>query len=214
MKNEPSLDGAWEERGVIGTRVEIKTPEITVLWRNTPVLETKFKAENRDGETVLKLKNDGLRYPNTYSDFAKVTELVYSDGKLIFKKLFVISGEDCEILEKTENSRYGNYTIADKEILHLLKGEWVTEDGYFHLNFCGDVLNVNGNKISIHALKSNSGYPNRNIYKIVDADPSNYGIHDFSEMTYDNGRLVAVIPVCDAPSIIVEFIKNKNKSNR
>ena len=34
------LSGAWEERGVIGTRIEIDGDDICVLWRNAPVLET------------------------------------------------------------------------------------------------------------------------------------------------------------------------------
>ena len=46
-----ALDGAWEERGVIGTRIEIKGDKLTVLWRSGVVLETKFKTE-RDGENI------------------------------------------------------------------------------------------------------------------------------------------------------------------
>jgi type I restriction enzyme M protein len=40
MRRFKELEGAWEEPGVIGTRVEIEKDRITVLWRNAPVLET------------------------------------------------------------------------------------------------------------------------------------------------------------------------------
>ena len=61
------LDGAWEEKGVIGIRIEINGSHIVVLWRNSPVLDTKFQLVEGENEKELKLKKNGLRYEDDVS---------------------------------------------------------------------------------------------------------------------------------------------------
>ena len=84
------LTGAWEERGVIGDRVEIDGKRITVLWRNMPVLETKYKVEKSDGGYVLVLNETGLRYRSDASNYAELTRVFYKDGSLELTKFFPI----------------------------------------------------------------------------------------------------------------------------
>ena len=205
MKKYIELNGNWEERGVIGTRIEISNGKITILWRNLPTLTTSFSVEKDGTALVLKLKDKKLRHMPSGEEYAEVARLSYEDEKLTFKEIFPISGVSSAVLTKTENSRYGNYSIVDKTIFPLLNGEWTDESGSYNLKISRGKLTLNGETIKIHVLKSNYEYTPTNEYKIVDEDPSKYEVLYLSHMTFRAGKITATIPVCDAPSIDVVF---------
>lgn len=197
MKKESELNGAWEEPGVIGTRIEIAEPNVIILWRNAPVLVTRFKRVLVENGFELQLQENGLRYENAPSDYASVTKLFYHDNTLEMIKQFPISGESVSTLRKTENSRYGNYDIVD-EILEELKGTWKDEAGYYELTFSKDVLKNRNQKIKIHVLKSKSEGTQNLDYKIVDQEASHYELFNFMTLQYTNGVLIGKIMVFDA----------------
>ena len=205
-RRKSAFDGAWEERGVIGTRIEIEGKNLTVLWRNAPVLETTFKVKKTEEGEELLLAHNGMRYAGTDKDYAEVRGIVVKDGKMRFTEYFPISGKSESFLQKTEQSRYGDYTIVDKEVLPELQGKWRDDSGYHTLEFSGDRLHSDEGTIRVHALRSNA-YPDSGEYRIVDQDPSKYEVFYYANMTYRPGRLSAIIPVCDAPSITVYFKK-------
>lgn len=206
MKKESDLNGAWEEPGVIGTRIEIEGNSITVLWRNAPVLVTKFKKVESEEGVELQLQKSGLRYEQSDSDYATLTKLFYHDGKLEMVEDFPITGESVSTLKRTENSRYGNYEIAD-DVLKELEGTWKDEDGYDELVFSKDTLKNKNQKIKIHVVKSNSSDSQSRDFRIIDQDASHYGIFDFVTLEYQDGVLIGRIMVCDAPSPKVIFKK-------
>ena len=204
------LNGAWEERGVIGTRIEIDRKHITVLWRNAPVLQTTFRTRNAGEKTILILKKTGLRYVGATNDYADVTEIALQDDRLIFTKHFPITGESTETLEKTDRSRFGDVRFADKEILPLLQGVWTTPDRSEQLSFSKDRFTFNGQTVSVHILQSNDPGTDPTVYRIADADPAHYELLFFANMCYHAGEITAMIPVCDAPSVILHFHKRSN----
>ena len=206
MKKHSELNGAWEERGVIGTRIEIDSPRVTVLWRNAPVLTTTFREVESGDNTELVLKHSGLRYDTSASDYAEIKSLIYEDGKLNMTEFFPISGESVKTLEKTGNSRYGDFTIVD-EVLKELRGEWLDDGGTYPLKFSGNTLSFCGSKTKIHILRSNSGYPPD--LRIVDENPACYGILDFTSLDYDGETITGRIMVCDAPSVRLVYKKVK-----
>ena len=193
------LNGAWEERGVIGTRVEIKDKKITVLWRNAPVLETGFKMKTEGGELKLVLSKNGLRYRGASSDYAHITDLKYGDGRLEMTEYFPITGESKTRLTKTENSRYGNYDIVDS-VLDELQGKWRDEDGYFELAFRKDEMILNGRKTKIHVLKSKSEQTPGRQYLLADADPSVYELQGFSGLSFEGSVISGRRSILDAPA--------------
>ena len=204
MKFERELSGAWEERGVIGSRIEIEKNELVILWRGGVVLKTKFKAsEDEDGKITLTLHENKLRYAGSYSSYASVSRLQYFDKKLEFEETFPITGKSICVLEKTNNTRYGNYDIVDGAVLKSLCGEWKSQDGYQTLVFDKDTLIVNGEKRKIHVLKSRD--ENARGYMIADADPSADYIGGLYRITYLGSHIEATIHVCDAPSIGIKF---------
>ncbi|MBQ7541571.1 MAG: hypothetical protein IJT44_04700 [Clostridia bacterium] len=200
------LDGAWEERGVIGTRIEIDGGRITVLWCNTPVLETVFKIQENGGELDLILKKNGLRYAGSAADYATVERIGYRDGALTLCEYFPITGESCTVLTKTENSRFGNYEIADG-VLRELQGTWKTADGLYEIVVRRDELQWNGKKRKICVLRSKSPYEPQGRYLIADQDPAVCEWEGFSRFEYDGGRLTTRLFVCDAPGIDFVFEK-------
>ena len=131
---EAELNGAYEERGVIGTRVEIEGKSITVLWRNRPVLETTFKTEETDGGYLLRLEDSGLRNAGDPHVYATVTRVFVHGGTMEFDEEFPISGPSKNRLEKTALTRYGNVTICD-ELLPDLEGTWKEADGSGYWTF-------------------------------------------------------------------------------
>ena len=207
---DASLNGAWEEPGVIGTRVEICNNKIAVLWRNSPVLTTSFSAHESDGRILLTLKKTGLRYNENNSDYAEITSVVYENDTLALSKRFPISGDSTEILKRTSNSRFGNFTV-DNGVLKELKGTWKSGDGFITLDFCRDTLSINGKKRKICALKPSGSSDSGNSYIIADADPSRFELDGLSRLKYDGRSLTSDIRVCDAPSVKLVFSK-ENRS--
>jgi hypothetical protein len=205
-KHEEALNGAWQEPGVIGTRIEIEGKNITILWRNRPVLETTFRTAEEDGGIELILKEKDLRNDPSEKPYATVTRLFCKDGKLIFAEDFPISGPSTDVLSKTELSRYGNVTICD-EVLDELQGNWVEANGgdYFHLTFQGSRMTLTGNGTrEVHAVRSN-GWMNEPPVMIIDADPSVYEWRGLCNMTYEGGEIRLQMIVCDAPPMYITF---------
>lgn len=198
------LNGAWEEPGVIGTRIEISGSRLTVLWRNSPVLETKFSTKKQAGRTDLLPKSRGFRYKSAISDYAELKELYFEDGKLVLIEHFPITGDSETKLEKTDRSRYGDYTIAD-EALNELKGTWIDDHGFLPLVFEGNTLLMGEKKHKIHLLRSNGKYAHHGQLKIVDIDPSVYGWDGLCDFVYDGGIITARMDVCDAQAILFEY---------
>ena len=204
MKFETELCGAWEERGVIGTRVEIEKNELIVLWRGGVVLKCKYKAtQDENGKITLKLSDNKLRYSGAYSSYASVTRIEYFDKKIEFEETFPITGKSVCVLERTSNSRYGNYDVVDGELLKSIQGEWKSDDGYYSLKFEKDTLNINGDELKIHVLRSRGSSPRG--YQIVSADPSADMIHGLHHITFLGDSIVAAMVICDAPPIILKF---------
>ena len=116
-KDYALLCGAWEEPGVIGTRLEIGRGALTVLWRNAPVLETPYSLRREeDGRLVLRLRKTGLRYAGAAEDYGAVTALYLLDGKLaVNKKGYAVLvreyDEEGNVVEERK------YDEAGKEIL-------------------------------------------------------------------------------------------------
>lgn len=200
------LDGAWEEPGVIGTRIEIEGRRITVLWRNSPVLVTACKWEKRDGGIELILAHNGMRYEGAASDYGELRSLFYKDGTLLMTEYFPITGESRQTLKKTLQSRYGNYTV-EKEPLKELQGTWRDETGTFTLTFSGDTLTANGTSTRICLLRSNSDPAGSRRYKVADKDPAKYEVLHYSHMEYTGGQLTAQMMVFDAPPHVMRFHK-------
>ncbi|MBO4331223.1 MAG: hypothetical protein J5827_04025 [Oscillospiraceae bacterium] len=205
-KIKAELDGAWEEPGVIGTRIEIDGRSITVLWRNSPVLETVFNAVDAEGYTLLRLKKNGLRYSGAASDYASIKSLTCRDGCMELTEQFPISGESRTVLKKTENSRYGNYEITD-DVLKELRGVWKSTDGVFELEIKKDVLTLNGKTTRIHVLKSKSAGEGDGRYLLADRDPSVFEWGGFGRFEYCGGRLSASVIIFDAPPKTAVFEK-------
>ena len=174
MKYTDELNGAWEMRGVIGSRIEIDGKNIVILWRNAPVLDTTFKVKESDGAIELILKKDGMRYAGTYSDYATVKSITLRDGKLEFVEHFPITGDSKTVMEKTSNSRYGNYEIVDG-ILDELQGVWKSADGFVEIKIEGDRMTFDGVDTRIHVLRSLYESAPKGQYLIADRDPSVYG---------------------------------------
>ena len=202
------LNGAWEEPGVIGTRIEIDGDDVTILWRNSPVLQTTFKTASEDGGTALILSENGLRYAGGAADYGKVTRLWHHDGKLEFTEHFPVTGESKIILKKTENSRYGNFDVAN-DLLEALQGDWKSTDGFFEMTICGNVMTARGRKTKIVVLSPKGAH--RGGYIIADEDPSKYELDalGLSRLEYDGARLTARMQVFDAPSYTVTFIREE-----
>lgn len=189
-----ALDGAWEERGVVGTRIEIKKDCLTVLWRGGVVLETKFGIEQNGERITIVPASRGMRYENASSDYATVSDIYCENGSLFFEEDFPITGKSVTKLEKTENSRYGNVTFADSSVLRDLRGEWRDERNYHTLVFNGDTLEINGEKIKIRVV---CDVPDKT-FSIIDGDPSKDGVGCFYRMEYRGDRIAARVMVCDA----------------
>lgn len=206
MSNKPALDGAWEEKGVIGTRVEIEGKKICVLWRNSPVLETTFKTRENDGEFTLIPKETGLRYQGSDKDYAEISSIIYKDGKITVKKFFPITGPSEEVLEPTENSRFGAYVFADKRLYKALSGKWTDENGYFTLTFKNDKAEHDGKTTTVRLLVPKAS-PDSQKCRLVDSDPSNDYLFGLIDLTFDGEHISGIVPVCDAPSIKITFTK-------
>jgi len=200
------LSGAWEEPGVLGTRIEIEGDKITVLWRSSPVLETAFRLKEGPGGQELRLKKRGLRHRSDGADYAEITGLTYSDGTLTLTECFPITGESRTEMKKTENSRYGNYSV-ENEVLGELQGVWKSTDGLFTLAFEGDEMRLGDFCTRVCVLRSRDSYAPPGRYVIADLDSSVYGWRGFDRFDYEEGRIRGRMMVCDARPMEVEFVK-------
>ena len=200
MKFENELYGAWEKRGVIGTRIEIEKNTIIILWRGGEVLKTTFRSKlEDDGKITLIPKETGMKYKGSFSSYATVEKLVYDSGKLEFCHVFPITGESTEVLEKTDNTRYGNFDVADKSVLKYLAGKWAADDGGTTFVFSGNVLDIGGFKKKITVLKGRDRAAQG--FRIVDIDPAADMIFGYSRIFFTGYSIEATVHVCDAPSI-------------
>lgn len=199
------LEGAWEEPGVIGTRIEIYNSMLTVLWLNSPVLETRFKVKKSGERMEILPKSRGFRYKNDISDYAELKELYYENGTLTLLEYFPITGDSTTKLKKTDRSRYGNYVIADEAISEL-QGTWRDENCFIPLVFKGNVMYLNKNKIKIHLLRADGENASEGL-RIVDVDPSVYNWDGLFDFVYDGVKITALLDVCDASPIRFVFRK-------
>lgn len=204
--NYTELNGAWEERGVRGTRIEIEGNRILILWMNRTVLETTFDVKNENDGLTLEPADRGLRNSPQAEPYAEVTKLFLKEGKLEFEKLFEISGPSREVLEKTEFSRYGNYEIRD-DILADIQGVWKNKDGFFKLTIKDDNALFGNTSAKIHVIKAGWLKPSDNEFWIADADPSVEGWEGFTRFRYENGRMFGKMIIYDAPSYDIEFFR-------
>lgn len=209
MMNCSCAEGNWEERGVIGTRIEISGNSITILWRNSPVLETNFSVyEESDGTVILRLERTGLRYQYSREDYAEVRSIKLKGEKLIFSEYFPITGESVKELTRTDSSRYGNVVITD-EILPQLRGTWKDDRKFIEIRFDGREMVIENQKYIVHAVQGPSERGTA-MYRIINDDPSKYGeFGGFYDIRYCCGILTACIMVCDAPRM--EFVLRKNE---
>ena len=200
------LNGAWEEPGVLGTRIEIGGRKLTVLWRNAPVLETTFRLGKGSEGRELILKKRGLRYPDAGADYAEITGLRYLDGTLTLTEHVPITGESRTAMKKTEHSRYGNYSV-ENEILKELRGTWKSGDGFRTLAFRGDEMSLGDFRTRVCVLRSRDPYAPPGRYLIADRDPSVFGWQGFDRFVYEGGVIRGQMMICDARPAVVEFTK-------
>ncbi|MBR4656207.1 MAG: hypothetical protein IKO68_06465 [Oscillospiraceae bacterium] len=202
------LNGAWETKGYLGPRIEIRGRKLIRLWRGSPVLETTFTKEKEEGRLRLKLKNTELRYAGSDRSYATVKECWFADGAITLVDDFPITGESTDVLYPTANSRYGNVTLMDREMLPQLAGKWVSEGTSTVLYFRGGTMEFGYEDTAMHreeiaVVRNNSDGEIRVIHR----DPSRDGVGWFGPLSYRDGALHTYIPVCDAPAKKLIFHK-------
>ena len=200
-----ALNGAWEEPGVIGTRIEINGRRLTVLWRSAPVLQTTFRVANGPEGLVLRPAQNSLCYAGESKPYAVMTGLVYRDGTLVMDEQFPISGASRRELKPTRNTRYGGYTVDDRG-LAILQGTWRDEQGFFTLTFAGNTLHTGRRTVKVHTLRPLDDASGQ-WYKVADEDPAVTGWDGLEHLILEGDRLTGCIPVCDAPAIDLVFTK-------
>ncbi len=206
MKKTRIPDGAWEEKGVVGSRIEIEGKKLTVLWRGGPVLETRFAAAEEDGKILLVPEENEMRYTPGGKPYGTVTRLEWQDGNILFTEHFPITGESSSLLSPTEKSRYGDVTIVDGEVLPVLKGKWEGEGGYPSFEIRGGVIAADLSKENIRAVRRNWDGK----IELVSEDPSHDFVLGLSNIeVLDQNTISVVIPVCDAPRIPILVRRKK-----
>ncbi len=203
------FDGAWEEKGVIGPRLEIDGDKVIFLWQASVVLETRFDTVQEGGKTVLRLEHNGLRNEGSLDPYAVITEFYFNGTALITVADFRFSGK-CETrFFPTSNSRYGNVTLVNDEYLPQLCGVW--ESKYTDLVFDGETLRICGHGMSNPELELTivCARPNSSPDKvaILDKDPSKHNIGDFYSVIFSGGKITASIEVCDDRPVNIDFTK-------
>ena len=205
------LQGFWAPRDY-GTRIEITDDDFLVLWRNRPVLLTRFSVKKDGDAYVLQLQKNGLRYAGAASDYATVTDCRLKDGNLYLKKHFPISGPSEETLFKTTNSRYGNVTVITEEMLPRLSGLWKTADRRYEMKIENGTLTWRYNKSTwekpdaIAVVRPNYEQdPER--FTIVNKDPAEEFICHLMEFRHEGGRLITRMLIYDAPAPDIIFEK-------
>lgn len=192
-------NGAWEERGVIGTRVEIDGRRLTVLWRGGPVLETVFTARESGGCVELVPEKRGMRYAGAESDYARLVSLTLKGDGLIFTEDFPITGISEHTLRRTGNSRYGN-CVPDNSLLPSLSGEWRSDDGIIAFTLDGDRLEMCGYTKKVCLLRYGNGR-----VELADADPANHELFGFTRLELRGDTLCGRMLICDATPPEVTF---------
>ena len=195
------LDGAWEPRGYFGPRAEIRGKKIILLWRGAPVLSTTFTVKEEEGALVLCLKDREKRYEPSSAPYATVVDCRLAGDGLTVTEDFPITG-------KSSDTRYGAF-VPDREALRRLKGTWVCGDGRWALSFRGDRMTEiysgsEGRTVQIVALRSLSDPED---IRVTDPDPSRDAAGDFAPLRLRGDTLTTAIPVCDAPSVQMVFVK-------
>ena len=203
------FDGAWEETGVIGPRLEIDGDKVIFLWQASVVLETTFKTIQEGGKTVLKLEHNGLRSEGSLDPYAVIKEFYFNGTALVTVTDFRFSGV-CETkFHLTNHSRYGNVTLVNDEYLPQLSGVW--ESKYTDLIFEGDKLSICHHGITKPERELTIVCARRNNAQckvdILDKDPSKHNIGEFYSVVFSGGKLTACIDVCDDKPVIVDFTK-------
>jgi len=204
------LDGAWEPRGYLGPRLEIEGDRLTRLWRGGVVLTTRFTLTQEDGRTLLRLEEKALRYAGSPAPYAAVKECRLEGDAIVMVDEFPITGESSDTYYRTQNSRYGNVTIADDEVLPALAGTWRCRDMDLVLTFRGHTVRCGCGKqatwqTDVIAVRPNGGPAG--VCYVVDRDPAKDGVGTFERLTYCGGTLRTCIPVCDARPVELVFEK-------
>ena len=190
------LNGAWEEPGVIGTRVEIRGRDLVILWRSDPVLTTTFRVqETAEGLSLLPAAT-GMRYRGAAFDYATLSGLVYRDGALILTEYFPITGESSTTLKPTENTRFGRYA-PDQKARALVQGDWRDENGFLEMSFRGDKVRFNGKVKRFVVLRPFDNGP----LLVADRDPAVDGWDGMDRFEIRGDELVSSIMVCDAKPV-------------
>ena len=203
------LDGAYVPAdGSYGLRLEISGSSFLLLWRNSPVLDTKFKTAAEGEEVKLIPKDNGLRNAAGQDPYATLTDCRLSGDKIILTEFFPISGESVTEMKKTEDSRYGRVTIENETVLPMLKGVWADERGFLKLKFDGETVTVNGEEKVKIAVTRYIGDTSNN-WHIVNKDPSKDYISHFIPFDFDGSTIRTGIPVCDAPTMWIYLTKQK-----
>jgi hypothetical protein len=200
------LNGAWEPRGYLGPRLEIQGRKLIRLWRSSPVLETTFTTKTEEGKLRLKLKDTELKYAGSEKPYAVIKDCWFSDGAITLVDDFPITGESTDVLYPTANSRYGDVTLVDRELLPQLEGKWVSGDISAFLVFRGGVLEFGYDEETLRreeiaVVRSNGDGEIR----VVSRDPSREEVGMFGPLRYLGGALHTYIPVCDAPQVNIVF---------
>ena len=198
------LYGAWEERGVLGSRIEIDKKTVTVLWRGAPVLTSGYKTEEtEDGRLVVLPEKRGMRYERDVKDYAQVVEISEKDGRLLFVEDFPISGRSEVTMTKTDRNRYGDYDVVTEQFAKELAGTWSDEGGYFKMTFRGSTMKTGLGSYRIVVLRRR--YDQRII--IHDEDPSKDLIDGLANIEFAGTAIHAMMPVCDAQPHYIELKK-------
>ena len=206
----PKLEGAWQPDD-FGTRVEITGDTMLVLWRNAPVLETKFTVSGEGGKRVLHLEKDEMRNARDGRVFARITGCWVEDGMMHLLQHYDIAGDDEEILKPTKESRYGDVTVVSEKMMPRLRGRWITEsDGGGEMEFIDGTLrcrlrNEKWNGPVPIAVTRDNDEPER--IRIVHRNPAEQDILYFFDLRYVDGKLVARVHIDDDDPIRLVFEK-------
>ena len=211
-----NMDGAYIPADhTYGLRLELTGDRFLMLWRNSPVMDTTFTLREEGEKLIFELADINLRNRPSEEPYATVKECYMEDGFIYFLEYFPISGESMNKLTFTENTRYGNVDIVTEELLPELQGKWVEKSGS---GFCKEIV-IEGDRMTMDgfdgkitaafAVTKGRGFwdMKNNRYDIVNKDPSRDGIGHMTCYTYEDGVIRAMIPVCDADAIRLEYVK-------
>lgn len=202
------LNGAYiPADGSYGLRLEITGNRFLLLWRNYPVLDTTFTVSEKDSGTFLVLEENGLNdWIPREEPYARLTECLCTENGFRLTEDFPISGESVTEMARTEDSRYGHFTVENDTVLPMLQGVWKSTEGFsMKLEFRGGTCSVNGESTEIVVLRPIGSTENR--WTVADKDPSRDYVVSLHKFDFDGETITAFIPVCDAPQITLKFRK-------